>query len=586
MKLKKMLCVLMTLCVLLSGIMCCSFSASAEDFRFSDEYKTSPFYTALTEAIENSGDKTMMEKTLAVALSQEGYKNYATDGADLDQARADGLLWTGKELRMNSSDTGNTEYTRWAQRYVMNRAESTQYLDCDWCAIFASWCMYQAGYYSEEALKRCYYSYYANPSVSYDADGWILAFNLDQRRVWYTPTAVDFLEKNNWNTYYNTDTDPFEIDYKPGGLVFFTWDGVPGGIDHVAIVVDYDKDTHVLTYTNGNSDGMVITRQIDLDETEEFRGQALAKNSARIAAYGEYDKILPLEKKTITSEVKEIVWDLSSSSGIKVQTDSESKVCSVYVDRSYLGSTIESNMVLLEGRMAIGRSEMKKISVGEHTMTLTFDDGDLSIPLKITDGPDEPEPVTETTSATVPTTEPATDATSATQAPTEPVTDATCATVPATEPVAKEKKTTVTLSKSSVKLYTKATYTIKATVKNPKGKTAYTSSDKKVATVSASGKIKALKKGTAYITVKNNGVSKKLKLTVKNPSLKKSSAVIGKNKTVKINVKGSGKFTFKSTNKKVAAVSSKGVVRGRSKGKAYIKVKANGKTLKFKVTVS
>jgi hypothetical protein len=422
-----------------------------------------------------------------------------------------------------------------------------------------------------ESLKRCYYSYYANPAVSYDADGWILAYNLDQHKVWYTPTADGFLKEHDWNTYYNTDIDPFDIKYKPGGLVFFTWDGTPSGIDHVGIVVDYDDDTHVLTYTNGNSDGMVISRQIDLDETEEFRGQPLAKNSARIAAYGEYDKIIPLEKKTISSETNEIIWDKDTKTGIKIQTDSESKVCSVYVDGSYLGSTIESNMVLLEGRMAIGRSEMIKIPVGEHTFTLSFEDGDLSLPLKITDSTAVTEPVTQAPTDTQPTTEPAT------QAPTN--------IQPTTEPVTAEKKTTVTLSKSSVKLYTTEKYSISATVKNPKGKTFYNSSNTKVASVSASGKVRALKKGTAYITVKNNGATKRLKVTVKNPSLKKASAVIRKNKTVKISVKGSGKFTFKSANKKIAAVNAKGVVKGKSKGKTYIKVKANGKTLKFKVKV-
>ena len=50
-----------------------------------------------------------MEKTLAVALSQEGYKNYATAGIDVEQARADGLLWTGAALRMNENQTGNRD---------------------------------------------------------------------------------------------------------------------------------------------------------------------------------------------------------------------------------------------------------------------------------------------------------------------------------------------------------------------------------------------------------------------------------------------------------------------------------------------
>ena len=52
----------------------CLLSATAtafaqEDIKYSPEYKSSPFYEKLTLALENSADKTTMEKTLAVALS-------------------------------------------------------------------------------------------------------------------------------------------------------------------------------------------------------------------------------------------------------------------------------------------------------------------------------------------------------------------------------------------------------------------------------------------------------------------------------------------------------------------------------------
>ena len=45
------------------------------------------------------------------------------------------------------------------------------------------------------------------------------------------------------------------------------------------------------------------------------------------------------------------------------------------------------------------------------------------------------------------------------------------------------------------------------------------------------------------------------------------------------------KVTFKSSNKKVATVSSKGVVKAKKKGTATITVKCNGITRKFKITV-
>ena len=47
------------------------------------------------------------------------------------------------------------------------------------------------------------------------------------------------------------------------------------------------------------------------------------------------------------------------------------------------------------------------------------------------------------------------------------------------------------------------------------GKVKFTSSNKKVATVTAKGVVKGKKKGTATITVTSNGVSKKFKVKVK-----------------------------------------------------------------------
>lgn len=59
----------------------------------------------------------------------------------------------------------------------------------------------------------------------------------------------------------------------------------------------------------------------------------------------------------------------------------------------------------------------------------------------------------------------------------------------------------------------------------------------------------------------------------------------GKTTTIKATAMPAGKITYTSSNKKVATVTSKGVVKGIKKGKATITVKANGKTIKVKVTV-
>ena len=383
---KKALCILLSIATIVTCVLSLSATAFADDDpRFSQEYISSEYYSKLMTALEGSEDLSIMERTLAVALSQEGYLNYSLYGVDIEQARAEGKLWTGAELKMNDNLTGNTEYTRWAQSYIMGRNEDARYIDCDWCSIFVSWCLYQAGYYSSDELKKYYYSYYADPRIFYDADSWIESFNLDQHDVYYVPKAHHKLDAMDWNTYYNVDVDPYDIPYKPGGILFFSWDASGDYFDHVAIVVDYDEDTHVLTYTNGNSDGMVVTRQIELDAEEEYCGSPLAKNAERIMAYADYDEIKPLEKKQITSQTTVVTWDKSTQSGIKIRTDSESVMASVYLDEEYCGSIIESNMVFHEGLLSIGGSELRNMSVGAHKLTLAFDDGSVDLTLNITD---------------------------------------------------------------------------------------------------------------------------------------------------------------------------------------------------------
>ena len=387
---KKIICCITAIAVMLTSVFSLSASASGEDLRFSDEYKTSPYYEKLMQALEDTKDGTTMEKTLAVALSQEGYANFATQGYDLDQARAEGKLWTGKELRMNDNLTGNTEYTRWAQRYVMDSTEEAQYADYDWCAIFVSWCLYQAGYYDDELLKKYFYCYVVDPRIFWSADQWIETFNLDQRYVYYAPNTHHKLDAMPWNTYYNVDVDPLQMPYKPGGLVFFGWNGTGDYFSHVAIVVDFDPETNILTYSNGNSDGLVITRQIDLDVEESFRGKPYTLNANRIMAYADYDHYVAPEQKEISADTPVIKWDKSAQSGLKIQTNSESIVGYVYEGGNYLGSTIESNMVLHEGLLQIGKSELTGLPVGLHKIRLVFDDGDVELTIKITDFENDP----------------------------------------------------------------------------------------------------------------------------------------------------------------------------------------------------
>ena len=131
--------------------------------------------------------------------------------------------------------------------------------------------------------------------------------------------------------------------------------------------------------------------------------------------------------------------------------------------------------------------------------------------------------------------------------------------------------------------------TIKVTKTKVTGKVTFKSSNKKVATVNRKGVITGKKAGKAVITVKVGKYTKKLTVKVKKPSFKlvKSSVKLKKGKKTTIRVKAApvSKVTYKTSNKKVATVNSKGVVTAKKKGTAKITVKCNGITRTFKVTV-
>ena len=152
-------------------------------------------------------------------------------------------------------------------------------------------------------------------------------------------------------------------------------------------------------------------------------------------------------------------------------------------------------------------------------------------------------------------------------------------------------KVTVTLNKKTATVYKGKTTTLKATVTGAHApKVTFTSSNPKVAAVNkTTGKVTAKAKGSAVITAKCGDVKVTCKVTVKNPTLtlNKTSASVKVGKTTKITAKAapSGKVTYKSNNKKIATVSSKGTIKGIKKGTAKITVICNGVTKTVKVTV-
>ena len=152
------------------------------------------------------------------------------------------------------------------------------------------------------------------------------------------------------------------------------------------------------------------------------------------------------------------------------------------------------------------------------------------------------------------------------------------------------------LNKSKVTVTTGDSYILKllsskkkAITKNVK----WSTSNKKIATVSSKGVVKAVKKGTATITAKYKGKKYTCKVTVKNPSLSATKKTLNVGKSFTLSLKNaSGKkistknISFKSSKTSVATVSSKGVVKAKKKGSATITATYKGKKYTCKVTVS
>ena len=142
----------------------------------------------------------------------------------------------------------------------------------------------------------------------------------------------------------------------------------------------------------------------------------------------------------------------------------------------------------------------------------------------------------------------------------------------------------------------KLTLKAKVTPQNAKTTLKWTSSKPKVAMVSSKGVVTPKKAGNAKITVKTDN-GKSATITVNVVDVKSVKLKEGKAKTLKVGkkltlhaivspAKVKSKLSWTSSNKKVATVTSKGVVKAIKAGKAKIIVKTkNGKTASITVTV-
>lgn len=170
------------LCLTLLPSVAMKTEALSPTYSVSSSYKSSSYYTALTNVSLTGNQR---EDIVNVALSQLGYKegSYAGD-------------YSGAG---NGSYNNYTEYNYWYRNCIA----STMPLTSDWCAIFVSWCAVQANI-PASILRRSagaghgssyfnikYYSGSSTLADSTDNDSYFSGYN-------YTPKKGDLFFKRDW----------------------------------------------------------------------------------------------------------------------------------------------------------------------------------------------------------------------------------------------------------------------------------------------------------------------------------------------------------------------------------------------------
>ena len=241
---------------------------------------------------------------------------------------------------------------------------------------------------------------------------------------------------------------------------------------------------------------------------------------------------------------------------------------------------------------------------GELTLTLTHSKTGKSISRVLLVGEEQPIPtVTPTPTPTMtptptPTVAPTTAPTTApTQVPTPTVPTPAATEVPSSTPDATpvilptlptvtplprtSEPRAFTLNKTAVTLYTKGKKIIQLSA-DTESVVKYTSDNEKVAAVDENGRVTAKKAGTALITASADGYQSTCRIVVKKPTFKVAKKMIkvkkGKKARIIVKVRPTTKVMFASANKKIAAVTKKGMLKGMKKGQTKIKVKCYGIT--------
>ena len=231
---------------------------------------------------------------------------------------------------------------------------------------------------------------------------------------------------------------------------------------------------------------------------------------------------------------------------------------------------------------------------GELTLTLTHSKTGKSISRVLLVGEEQPIPTVTPTMTPTPTVAPTT---TPTQVPTPTVPTPAATEVPSSTPDATpvilptpptvtplpptSEPRAFTLNKTSVTLYTKGKKIIQLSA-DTESVVKYTSDNEKVAVVDENGRVTAKKAGTALIIASADGYQSTCRIVVKKPTFKVAKKMIkvkkGKKARIIVKVRPSTKVVFASANKKIAAVTKKGMLKGMKKGRTKIKVKCYGIT--------
>lgn len=127
------------------------------------------------------------------------------------------------QLGYKEGSDGGTAFGAW---WNSQTPWDHEYTYAGWCAIFACWCAYQAG---------------AGMNFSYDINSAYPAY------------LMNWLRQNAW-----VDTT-FSTVPVPGDFIFFGYGDYP---EHVAVVVEYDPESNIVTFVGGNQSDSVSKQTI------------------------------------------------------------------------------------------------------------------------------------------------------------------------------------------------------------------------------------------------------------------------------------------------------------------------------------